>query len=215
MKHIKLFFIALFFSCSLNNVTVAGPKTWNEAMNYASIQQKQFCDLTDNYTEELAKAILGRNEIKQNKIKKQRQEDLDGLLPKGIFKDWIVKTVSIKQINDQKNKSVDGDASVVFELLCGTQIGSGQFNIDGELKWGATIKYNSRQYRETSKLSNGEFAIISGTFQKINDFAPGKKETFYASRPLTNKDLEEIQNSRYGSGDELFLAYIKYIASAN
>ena len=149
------------------------------------------------------------------KARHQKGESLDGLLPEGIFKDWIVKTVSIKQINDQKNKSVDGDAAVVFELLCGTQIGSGQFNIDGELKWGATIKYNSRQYREISKLSNGEFAIISGTFQKINDFAPGKKETFYASRPLTNKDLEEIQNSRYGNGDELFLAYIKYIASAN
>ena len=67
---------------------------------------------------------------------------------------------------------------------------------------------------EVSKLSNGEFAIISGTFQKLNDFAPGKKETYYASRPLTNKDLENIKNTRYGNGDELFLAAIKYIASA-
>ena len=51
-------------------------------------------------------------------------------------------------------------------------------------------------------------------FKNLNDFAPGQKETYYASRPLTNKDLEDIKNSRYGNGDELFLAAIKYIASA-
>ena len=37
---------------------------------------------------------------------------------------------------------------------------------------------------------------------------PGQKETYYASRPLTiNKYLENIKNSRYGNGDELFLHF--------
>ena len=128
--------------------------------------------------------------MKINKVKKQRQEDLDALLPSGKFENWIVKLVSIKQVNSPQDQNTDGDSAAVFELSCGTQIGSGSFLIDGKLTWGATIKYNSRQYREVSKLSSGQFAIISGTFLKLNDFAPSKKETFYASRPLTSEDLK-------------------------
>ena len=41
--------------------------------------------------------------------------------------------------------------------------GSGTLNIDGKVYWGATIDYDSREYREISKLSSGQFAIISGT----------------------------------------------------
>ena len=44
---------------------------------------------------------------------------------------------------------------------------------------------------------------------------PNKKETYYASRPLTSDDLKTIQNTKYGNGDELFLSYITYIAAAN
>ena len=42
-----------------------------------------------------------------------------------------------------------------------------------------------------------------------------QRETFYASRPLTNADLKNIKNSKYGNGDELFVASLKYIAAAN
>ena len=188
---------------------------WQDAEKYISIQQKQFCDLTDNYVVNLDKAINSRNEIKINKIKKQRQEDLDALLPAGKYQNWIVKLVSIKQIKSPDNKLTDGDAAAVFELSCGSQIGSGNFLIDGNLTWGATIDYNSREYREVSKLSSGDFAIITGTFLKLNDFLPNEKETYYASRPLTSKDLDGNKNSKYGNGDELFLSYINYIAAAN
>ena len=94
MKIFKFIIFFILLSCSTNIQSFAGPKNWDEAMNYAPIQQKQFCDLTDSYVEDLAEAIVGRNEIKQNRIKQQRQEDLDGLIPEGRFKDWIVKTVS-------------------------------------------------------------------------------------------------------------------------
>ena len=50
---------------------------------------------------------------------------------------------------------------------------------------------------------------------KLNDFLPNQRETFYASRPLTNADLENIKNSKYGNGDELFVAALKYVAAAN
>ena len=211
-KHFLIYIIFTLFSCS---TVTAGPVDWDGAEKYITIQQKQFCDLKNNHVVDLYNAIDSRNEIKINKVKKQRQEDLDALLPSGKFENWIVKLVSIKQVKSPQDETTDGDSSAVFELSCGSQIGSGSFLIDGKLTWGATIKYNSRQYREVSKLSSGQFAIISGTFLKLNDFAPSKKETFYASRPLTSKDLDNDKNSRYSNGDELFLSFISYIAAAN
>ena len=211
-QHFLIYVIFTLFSCS---TVKAGPVDWDGAEKYITIQQKQFCDLKNNHVVDLYNAIDSRNEIKINKVKKQRQEDLDALLPSGKFENWIVKLVSIKQVKSPQDETTDGDSSAVFELSCGSQIGSGSFLIDGKLTWGATIKYNSRQYREVSKLSSGQFAIISGTFLKLNDFAPSKKETFYASRPLTSKDLDNDKNSRYSNGDELFLSFISYIAAAN
>ena len=205
-----VFFI--LFGCSAVH---AGPMNWTDAEKYILIQQKQFCDLTDNYVLDLNNAMNSRNEIKINRVKKQRQEDLDALMPEGKYKNWIVKLVSIKQVKSPDNKTTDGDSSAVFELSCGSQIGSGSFLIDGKLTWGATIKYKSRQYREVSKLSSGDFAIISGTFLKLNEFIPNERETYYASRPLTSKDLANLKNNKYGNGDELFLAFLTYIAAAN
>ena len=211
-KHFLIYILFTLFSCS---TVTAGPIDWDGAEKYITIQQKQFCDLKNNHVVNLYNAIDSRNEIKINKVKKQRQEDLDALLPSGKFENWIVKLVSIKQVKSPQDETTDEDSSAVFELSCGSQIGSGSFLIDGKLTWGATIKYNSRQYREVSKLSSGQFAIISGTFLKLNDFAPSKKETFYASRPLTSEDLQDENNSRYSNGDELFLSFINYIAAAN
>ena len=211
-KNYFIYILLTLFSCS---TVKAGPVDWNSAEKYITIQQKQFCDLKNNHVVNLYNAIVSRNEIKINSVKKQRQEDLDALLPSGKFENWIVRLVSIKQVKSPDDEKIDGDAAAVFELSCGTQIGSGSFLIDGKLTWGATIKYASRQYREVSKLSSGQFAIISGTFLKLNDFIPSKKETFYASRPLTSKDLENDKNSRYSNGDELFLSFINYIAAAN
>ena len=211
-KHILIYMLLTLFSCS---TVSAGPLNWQDAEKYISIQQKQFCDLTDNYVVDLYNAQNSRNEIKINKVKKQRQEDLDALLPEGQFQNWIVKVVSVKQVKTPKNQITDGDSAAVFELSCGSQIGSGALNIDGQVFWGATIDYDSREYREISKLSSGQFAIISGTFLKLNDFLPKQKETYYASRPLTSTDLVDEKNSKYGNGDELFLSFITYVAAAN
>ena len=133
-------------------------------------------------------------------MKKERQEDLDALLPSGKFKDWIVRTKQIRQVDN-------GDASVEFELPCEVNIGSSKFMIDGESEWTATIKYDSREYRQLVKLSFGDFAIISGSFIKINEFTKDQKETFYASKPLTSDGGS--------SSGEFFLAKLSYIASAD
>lgn len=203
-KSLLILSLLNFFSCTF---VMAGPINWLDAEKYIPIQQKQFCDLTFSYIADLYTATNSRNEIKLNRVKKNRQEGLDALLPGGKFQNWIVKLVSVAQLKN-------GDAAAVFELPCRSQIGSGYIQNDGKPYWGATINYNSREYREISKLSSGQFAIISGTFLKLNDFLPKQKETYYASRPLTSNDLNNDWKS-YGNGYELFLANINYVAAAN
>lgn len=182
------------------SIAISGPKNWSEADEYMPIQQDKFCELTNSFREKLADAQKTQNDIKVNMVKKERHEDLDALLPGGEFKDWIVKTKQIRQVSN-------GDAAIEFELPCNVNIGSSKFMVEGESKWTATVKYDSREYKQLIKLSFGDFAIISGSFIKINEFVKSQKETFYASRPLSSDGSD--------SNGEFFLAKLNYIASAN
>ena len=188
------------FVVLLTSAAISGPKNWNEADEYMPIQQDKFCELTNSFREKLADAQKTQNDIKVNMVKKERHEDLDALLPGGEFKDWIVKTKQIRQVSN-------GDAAIEFELPCDVNIGSSKFMVEGESKWTATVKYDSREYKQLVKLSFGDFAIISGSFIKINEFVKSQKETFYASRPLSSDGSD--------SNGEFFLANLNYIASAN
>ena len=124
-----------------------------------------------------------------------------------------MKVVSVKQVVAPSDPEADGDAAVVLELWCGTQIGTGLLSFNGNSVWGATIDYGSRQYREAVKFQRGKFAIVSGHFMRLEDFIPNAKETFYASRPLTSVD-SHASNKLYSNGSELFLAGFP-LASAN
>ena len=213
-KYLKMTLSWLLLFATYTQQVIAGPQTWSEAEKYAPIQQRQFCDLTEKYRRSLAEAAAARNDIKINLAEKQRQLDLDSLVPNGKFENWVVKIVSVKQVVTPKIPEIDGNAAVVLELWCGTQIGSGVMDFDGKPFWGATIEYGSREYREAVKFQYGDFAIVSGNFLRLMDFMPYSKETLYAVRPLTSDDLLEPSNAVYSKGGELFLAEISYLASA-
>ena len=152
MKIFKYILFFILLSCSTNIKSFAGPKNWSDAEKYIPIQQKQFCDLKNRFLSNLYNAYFSRNEIKINMVKKQRQEDLDALFPERNFNNWIVKVVSVKQVKSPSFKDTDGDVAAVFELPCGTQIGSGEFSYNEGTRWGATIDYGSREYREVAPL---------------------------------------------------------------
>lgn len=201
---------------------VAGPITWQEADKYMPLQQRQFCDLTTDHRKDLMAAFASKNDIKVNLVRKKRQEDLDALLPEGKFTDWLARVVSVKQVMSPNDEDTDGDVALVTELWCNVQVGSGELEIGGEKKWGATIDHGSRMYREAAKVTAGDFVIMSGNFMTVQEFVPNRKETFYASRPLTSDDLsarvagdDRRDDSAYGNGSELFLAKIGYMAAAN
>ena len=186
------------------------PPEWQPFKNDMSLQQKQFCQLTDRFFKNINKAIKSRNEIKVNIVHKERQENLDGLLPGGKVNNWIFQVVKVDQIED-------GSAAVVLSLHCKSFVGSGQIHTRSTWRkkstkeWRATIPYDDRRFRELAKLDSGQFILGSGTFLEINAFKPGQIETFYASQQIGEHPLTKGLKLE----GELFLADLNYIAALN
>ena len=186
------------------------PVEWMPFKNDMSLQQKQFCQLTDRFFKDIEKAYKSKNEIKVNMVHKERQENLDGLLPGGKVNNWIFRIVKIDQVED-------GSAAVVLSLQCNSFVGSGQIHTKSSWRrksnkeWRATIPYDDRRFRELAKLDSGQFILGSGTFLEINAFKPGQIETFYASQQIGEHPLAKNLNLE----GELFLADLSYIAALN
>ena len=189
---------------------VSVDQSWSEFKSKMSIQQGQFCQLTDSFFNDLDNARKSKNEIKVNIVHKQRQEDLDALIPGGEINNWIFKVVKIDQVED-------GSAAVVLSLQCKSFVGSGQIHTKSTWRsknnkeWRATIPYNDRRFRELAKLNAGEFVVASGLMLEIGAYKPGQKETFYASQPIGEHPLTKGLNLK----GELFVADLSYIAALN
>ena len=192
-----------------NNVYKAKlPTEWMPFQNKMSIQQEQFCQLTDRFFKDMDKAINSGNDIKVNIVHQERQENLDALIPSGKISNWIFKVVKIEQVED-------GSAAIVLSLQCKSFVGSGQVHTKSTWRkksnkeWRATIPYEDRRFRELAKLAKGQFVLASGVLLEIDAFKPGQIETFYASQSLGEHPLTKGLNLE----GELFVADLKYIAA--
>ena len=56
---------------------------WKKYKSQTTPQQQQFCTLTKRFFKDLQKAKISRNEIMVNMVHKERQENLDALIPQG------------------------------------------------------------------------------------------------------------------------------------
>jgi len=195
----------------LTKVASSLDKNWSNVEDNFTIQQQQFCQLTDRFYDNLNRARKSKNEIKVNMVHKERQENLDALIPRGKIDNWIFKVIKIEQVED-------GSAAVVLGLQCRSFVGSGQ-TIDikrgmsnkDKKEWRATIPYNDRRFRELAKLDQGQFIVGSGTMLEIKAYRPGQKETFYASQQIGEHPLTKGLNLE----GELFIADLSYIAALN
>ena len=198
-------------SQNIKQVVLTSDTNWSKVKNDLTIQQQQFCQLTDRFYDNLNKARKSKNEIKVNMVHKERQENLDALIPQGNINNWIFKVIKIDQVED-------GSAAVVLGLQCRSYVGSGQ-TIDikkgmskkDKKQWRATIPYNDRRFRELAKLDQGQFIVGSGTMLEINAYKPGQKETFYASQQIGEHPLTKGLNLE----GELFITDLSYIAALN
>ncbi len=186
------------------------PPEWEPYKFDLSPQQRQFCQLTNRFFKDMDKAVASKNEIRINIVHRDRQQNLDGLLPGGKVNNWIFKVLKIDQVED-------GSAAVVLSLQCNSFVGSGQIHTKSSWRkksnkeWRATIPYDDRRFRELAKLGVNDFILGSGTLLEVNAFKPGQIETFYASQQIGEHPLTKDLNLK----GELFLADLSYIAALN
>ena len=197
-------------SKSNSNQFIKLPLEWMPFQNKMSLQQEQFCQLTDRFFKDMDKAIASRNDIRVNIVHQERQENLDALIPSGKISNWIFKVIKIEQVED-------GSAAIVLSLQCKSFVGSGQVHTKSSWRkksnkeWRATIPRNDRRFRELAKLGLDDFILGSGTLLEVNAFKPGQIETFYASQQIGEHPLTKDLNLE----GELFLADLSYIAALN
>ena len=186
------------------------PPEWMPFQNKMSLQQEQFCQLTNRFFKDMKKAIESRNDIRVNMVHQDRQENMDGLIPSGKINNWIFKVIKIEQVED-------GSAAVVLRLQCKSFVGSGQiyskstWRKKSNKEWRATIPREDRRFRELAKLGVNDFILGSGTLLEIEAFKPGQIETFYASQQIGEHPLTKGLNLE----GELFIADLSYIAALN
>jgi len=147
--------------------------SWALYKSGVPFQQQQFCRITENFRQEIEDARNQKNQIKENIAFRTREQRLVALMPDGIFANWIVKAVSVKQASD-------GSAAVLFELPCDVIIGSHACGQNAKNFIG-TIPENSRLYLELANISVGDFLGVSGSFKFIDEKAAFEKGRSVAS----------------------------------
>ncbi len=121
-----------------------------------TVQERQFCRLIENYRVDLRASRATQNQIKINETNKNLIQALNSLMPDGKFQGWVMRSISVGQASD-------GSADILFQLPCDVIVGSNSCDPNPKNFYG-TIAENSRLYTELTKMTVGDFALVSGDF---------------------------------------------------
>ena len=176
---------------------------WSLWLSDMPIKQILFCDIIAEYNTLLDEALASQNQIRTNLVLKERKLELDGLLPRGELEGWVARVHAVTQTER-------GDAAVLLELPCSTNVGSGITSLRGEESWAATIPYGDRMYRELVKVGKGDFVIFNASLLEIDEGELGQPEYKFASNLKADKKLPQA----FQTDRETFIAIIGYLVEA-
>jgi hypothetical protein len=169
---------------------------WVPWMSRYPVSQQQFCAVMQHFTADLAQARRNRNQIRENELYRQRRHDLANLLPNGVFHDWVLRAVEVKQ-------AVDGSAAIVVQPPCLVLLGSNSCDEDPS-NFEGTIPEGSPLYREFAKLNHRDFALVSGEILAIKE-PPAGSVAGYRSFPAG----QHCSRTEAAKQQELFVTEIE------
>ena len=150
-------------------------RDWKDVEMSLSLQQQRFCDILSNFRKDFSRSLNSSNQIKVNRTIMDRDENIDALLPKGQFDNWLGKIVEIYQTSEL-------DAGYTIELQCGARFSTGQIDVDGKKKWVATAPQGSRIFNQLADLSKGQFVMVSGSMIKYADISEQTQTASYITK---------------------------------
>ncbi len=205
---------------SLRSGAGAEYKTWKDVEGSLSVQQQRFCGILLNFQKSFSASLSSANQIKVNNTIFERDQNIDALIPGGKFNNWVGRVVEIFQTPNL-------DAGYSIELQCAARFSTGQIDIDGNSKWVATAKRDSRIFNQLSKLSKNQFVVFSGTMVKYQDISNQELMASYVTKyegdgewteweqyfeSMTGKKDGEIKLLDTENTDFMFFADIEYLS---
>lgn len=124
------------------------------------IQQQQFCLIVQQFYPDLVKIEQIKNDIRRNTLYRDRQKDLETLLPRGRFDNWVLRVKEVKQ-------DEDGNASILLQAPCKVMFGSDSCP-KTRSKVRATIQKDTSMFRELAKLGRDDFVVASGAITLLS-----------------------------------------------
>ena len=131
---------------------------WKSVISFVSVKEQRFCSIVKESEIDLEEALSSGNQLKQNRILRDRDDDIEALLPEGKFSDWLAKV-------EEVYATPEGDAGFLLSMPCDFTIGTGvtKDGTSGQ-RWHASAKPGSAIYNQLLDLSRGDFVIVSGGF---------------------------------------------------
>ena len=165
---------------------------WNAVSNYVGLKETRFCKIIEASQLELEAALESGNQLKQNKILRTRDDDIEALLPDGKFSDWVARV-------EEVYSTPTGDAGFLLSIPCNLTIGTGAaVSGSGEERWYASAKPGTAIFNQLLDLSRGDFVLVSGsflTYQEAGLTSSGQKfitvmgnTSFVISQEMGGKD---------------------------
>jgi hypothetical protein len=168
------------------------PADWAPRIAAIPVQQQQFCQIVDRYRQQLLDAIEGRNELARTSIKRERTRDLAALLPEGKFENWVLRIVQVDEVQG-------GSAAVVVIPPCRAKLGNA---LCGASEKDGMIGKGTAPFRELEKVVAGDFVVMSGAINKLDEKADAKTTAM-------------TPDPSCGEQDDNFALAIRYLARMN
>jgi hypothetical protein len=177
----------------------ANPSEWMLRVAAVPIQQQQFCRIVDQFYTDLTQVYQTHNDIKKNALYRDRKLDVGTLLPKGEFENWVVQVKEVVQ-------AADGSAAVMLQPPCRAMLGSDACQKDPS-KIRATIAVSSPLYRELTRVSAGDFVVVSGKILYAETADPDRPLPTYA----VFKPGEHCSSADGANQEDVFVTEIRYL----
>ena len=179
--------------------TTEDPKSWMMRVAAVPVQQQQFCRIVDQFYSNLSQVYQTRNDIKKNRLFRERKIRMATLLPRGEFTNWVVQIKEVTQ-------APDGSAAVMLQPPCRAMLGSDACQKNGS-KIRATIPADSSIYRELGNVNAGDFVVISGKIlyaESVDEKAP--LPTYAVYQPGSH--CSAVEGSK---NEDVFVTEINYL----